>query len=112
MITSFELYLLSVVHNIDMLLNICFFGLFIVASFLVVYGAASEGEERRWSFSALKKAGIIALILAIPLVFLPSKKDLIAIYAVPMVLQNEKLQKLPDVLLDYVIKEFTVEKKE
>lgn len=110
MISSFELYLLSVIHNIDMLLNMCFFGLFVVAIFLGMYGIASEDEERRRSFSALKKAVTWALILAIPLVFLPSKKDLIAIYAVPMVLQNEKLQKLPDVLLDYIIKEFAVEK--
>lgn len=113
MITSFELYLISVVHNLDIALNILFFGLIIkaIVDYVISLNAYYDDVRSR-AFAAAKKSITWALVLMVPLVFIPSKKDLIAIYAVPMVLQNEKIQKLPDVLLDYVIEEFSVEKKD
>lgn len=111
MITSFELYMISVVHNLNIALNILFFGLIIKAIVDYVISLNAYYDDVRSRALAAKRAMTWALILMLPLIFIPSKKDLIAIYAVPMVLQNEKIQKLPDVLLDYVIEEFSVEKK-
>ena len=112
MITSFELYLISVVHNLDIALNILFFSLIVKAIIDYITSiSAYHNDVRDRTSAAAKKAITWALILMVPLVFIPSKKDLIAIYAVPMVLKNEKLQKLPDVLLDYIIEEFSVKEK-
>ena len=111
MITAFDIYLISLIHNIDMALNIVFVVtlIFTIFCFLEGHDECYENEKKfmRWA----KKSLILLLVIVSILIVIPSKKMLIAMYAVPTVLNNEKVQQLPDVFLDYIIEEFTVEKK-
>ena len=113
-VSAFDLYLLTVLGHLNKALTV---GTTLTAATVAVVSVVClisrlEGfavSER--VIVNLRRGAALAVVLGTLAVLTPSKKELIAIFAIPHVINNEKVQQLPDVFLDYVIKEFSVEEK-
>ena len=92
MITSWDLYWITRLDGIDLLLCIIFIiGTIILIVSSACYGAAEE-KMPKW---ALKPA-ILLIVIGIIEAFIPDTKTMIAIMFVPKIVNNETVQQIPE----------------
>lgn len=122
MITAFDIYLMAMADSIKYLfgtLSIIFGITLVITIMSILHIKASFSWENENTIKKIlepnltfwinifKKVIILLSVSFLLWCFIPGTKVVITMYAVPTVLNNEKLQQLPDVFLDYLIKEFT-----
>ena len=113
-VSAFDLYLLSVLGDLSKAATVAsvLIGV-LIAAIGLFYFLDTGGDFELSDRATVQLRRLVLLFVALGTLALltPSKKELIAIFAIPHVINNEKVQQLPDVFLDYVIKEFSVEEK-
>lgn len=116
--TSLQLYLINGIielsSNIFILCTICMIisGILLVAVSLMRLNGAfdrySQFDEliRANKFISLcKKITIYSALIALPFSFVPEQKTAIAIYLIPKIANNQSLQKIPDYINQWILKE-------
>jgi hypothetical protein len=113
--TTMQVYWLIVLVNFGMFLGIVSVGA-IITSFIILIASFIEGDY--WSdgkVKAVKKNAkiifVIGIIMLFITVFIPSKKDIVTMYIVPAVTQNETIKEIPDKLVKLLDKWLEEEKK-
>lgn len=122
MITAFDIYLMAMADSIKYLfgtLSIIFGITLVITIMSILHIKASFSWENENTIKKILEPNLtfwinifkkVIILLGVSFLlwcFIPGTKVVITMYAVPTVLNNEKLQQLPDVFLDYLIKEFT-----
>ena len=122
MITAFDIYLMAMADSIKYLFGTLsiIFGITIVITIMsILHTKASFSWENENTIKKILEPNLtfwinifkkVIILLGVSFLlwcFIPGTKVVITMYAIPTVLNNEKLQQLPDVFLDYLIKEFT-----
>lgn len=119
MISTFDIYLFGLLYNISKLLGDLLFLSFIGASFCLVSAGlficiephTKEDEEIGKKFIKFFKVSCCLVItLTILKGIAPSKETVIAMATIPPVINNEKVQELPENVLDFInewLKEYT-----
>ena len=106
--STFMFYLITCADRVSGMLFTIFALTFIVAVILGVQffalNLSDDSNEKEKSEKRLKKPFIIVAMCAVFLlmiyVFTPSTKSAMAIYVVPKIVNNEKVQQIPDQFLD------------
>jgi hypothetical protein len=99
MITSWDIYWITRLDQIQCIFIFLYFA-FIASGFIGgIFSVASEvWEETYWTRakSAWTRWAVGFFILIVVSFFTPSTKEMVAIYMIPKVANNEQIQKLPD----------------
>lgn len=116
--TGIEIYLLSIIPGIkDALIIIGFLGIFILIG-AAIYTIHNDGygEEAEWQKgkNVCKKAIICATICFVISCFIPDRKTIMEMYAIPAITENKVVKELPDNLqkvIDRFVKDYVGEGK-
>ena len=95
--SGFELYLLLLLDGLNIFF-VVFSVLLVLSAGLVGLYAIFEQQDVKY----YKRAGIVGVVFAFIAVLLPSTKDAVLIYVVPPVINNERVQEIPEKILDLV----------
>ena len=101
MITMWTLYLLNVLFDLSQVIIIPIF----FSGFLVAFGVVGKfvDEDIYQCVADYMKTALITLIVCVSvLILIPSKKEALAIYIIPKVLNNQQVQELPENALKYL----------
>ena len=96
MLTEWELYWIT---RLDYINNFCLFFLIIAFAALIVIGLAN-GKE--CNIKIIVMITLIALFFTVGFVFIPNSRDYVVIKVIPKIVNNEKVQQIPDKFLDMV----------
>lgn len=103
--STFILYLISILDSIvvaSIIASIVLLALTI--SFICVGGESYDDEDKQKYFSKSKKCAVFCVLVALIAVFTPSTDSMLAIYGYKnlydFVQKNEKIQKLPEKVIN------------
>lgn len=115
MITSFDIYILGFLYELKsalmtLIAAFIFITLMLLMTFCFMRVDGADTELIKRTSKTIKYSIITLVVLVILGIFAPNKETVIAMATVPPVLNNEKVQELPENVLDFIngwIKEYT-----
>lgn len=113
--SSTFLYLIFSLYSLGQTIQVLFWTFFVIASIAcIIYFFGNDFDEFIDKFKLLKIKKIYLIISIITLIFtcfVPSKEDLVEIYLIPKIANNELIKNVPDYIQQYIKKEL-LEKNE
>lgn len=107
--SSFEMYLLFLV--LPKIGAVLWWGGILIAilSIICCFGVSGElsQKEREKEYKPLIRQALIASLVAVLSLFIPSQKDMAIIYLAPKIINNQSIQQLPAEVLKFIDKEIS-----
>jgi len=98
MITSWQIYWITRLDSLNVALAIIWIAL-AIASVAMIIGAfvySLDDELEQYPVGVMKKITITTVAVLLLSIFIPSTKEVAAIYLIPKIANNEQVQKLPE----------------
>jgi hypothetical protein len=116
-ISPFMIYLISMADNILMILTVILTLIIAVAivatlKYFIDLDCRESDDVLKTDKKYMKISFIICMIATFAIIFIPSKKTIIAMYTIPPIVNNKEVQQLPANLLKFANDYLTKEEKD
>lgn len=100
-LTSWDVYWITRLDNVGTIIGVGAMLFFIASIGITIVGFV---EECKWKFKPMKLAVVSAIVLFL-MAFIPSTKEMVAIMALPKIVNNEYVQQIPNDTAEFVHKQ-------